>query len=97
MINDWLSEYKNFMFSGKIENARRLTLQHFPQKLYKYRQVNDYTIENISTNTVWLSSPLSMNDPYESSIYTDFERTCDYFISQDWFWEHLRNLKYYSW
>jgi len=63
MINDWLSEYKNFMFSGKIENARRLTLQHFPQKLYKYRQVNDYTIENISTNTVWLSSPLSMNDP----------------------------------
>ncbi|MDD5089047.1 MAG: DUF2971 domain-containing protein, partial [bacterium] len=37
-------------------------------KLYKYRCVDDYTLSAIRDSTIWFSSPLDLNDPYDCQL-----------------------------
>lgn len=48
-----------------VEEALGIKQQHLPKRIYKYRQVCPYHISNLKTDTVWLSSPESFNDPYD--------------------------------
>src|ERR1035438_4158766 len=48
-----------------VEEALAIKQQHLPKRIYKYRQVCPYHINNLETDTVWLSSPESFNDPYD--------------------------------
>lgn len=49
----------------RIEEAFAIKQQHLPKRIYKYRQVVPYHLDNLKNDTVWLSSPDSFNDPYD--------------------------------
>ncbi|MDE6662657.1 MAG: hypothetical protein K2K46_04855, partial [Lachnospiraceae bacterium] len=40
-------------------------------KLYKYRTFNDYSFENLKTQTLHGSKPSAFNDPFDSKIGVD--------------------------
>ena len=43
-----------------------------PKKLYKYKPLNEYTIDSIRNDYLWLSKPSVLNDPFESFVNDDF-------------------------
>jgi hypothetical protein len=48
-----------------LEKAISFKQQHLPKRIYKYRSDNQYARENLKSNTIWLASPASYNDPYD--------------------------------
>lgn len=66
----WKSEYGSRLYMAVSEPAelvaaRRIKNQHSPKKLYKYRAVDRFSIENLEADTVWVADPKSFNDPYD--------------------------------
>lgn len=47
---------------------------NLPASLFKYREVNTYSIQNLQTNTVWCSEIDQFNDPYDSSLCFDIRK-----------------------
>jgi Mg/Co/Ni transporter MgtE len=39
--------------------------QHLPECVYKYREVNNFSLKKLDEGTVWLTSPSKYNDPYD--------------------------------
>ncbi len=75
---NWKDEFRQLMESCdenilNIDKAQILKNQNIPSKLYKYRPVNKYSINNLQEDTVWLNSPNDYNDPYEFYEKIDFE------------------------
>lgn len=75
----WIDEFINNLngsFQKDIDFEKAFTLKgrHLPRCVYKYRECNDNTFENLRTNTVWLSSASSYNDPYDSAITLSFRQ-----------------------
>ncbi|HLP33333.1 MAG TPA: DUF2971 domain-containing protein [Bacteroidia bacterium] len=56
----------------QIDNAQRIKLNHMPSNLYKYRQVNEFSLKNLENDTVYLNSPSEYNDPFEFVEAIDF-------------------------
>jgi len=48
-------------------------IKRIPKYLYKYRGVNDYSLENLKKGTVWLSKPKDYNDSFECASYLEIE------------------------
>lgn len=76
MGKPWISELRNVFFKtninlADIEAAIKLKHSNIPSKLYKYREINEYSIKNLKENTVWCSNASDFNDPYDSSICFD--------------------------
>lgn len=45
-----------------------------PQKFYRYRSLsNEYEMDNIIQEQIWLSTPTEFNDPYDSMINIDVD------------------------
>lgn len=75
----WIEKFFDLLFppdwsSLRINDAYALKAKFIPKFLYKYRPVRPYTIENLEDNTIWLSSPMKFNDPYDSAMTADIER-----------------------
>lgn len=75
---NWKQEFRQLMESCdenifNIEEAQILKNQNIPSKLYKYRPVNKYSLNNLEEDTVWLNSPNDYNDPYEFYENIDFK------------------------
>lgn len=75
---NWKYEFRQLMESCdenilNIEKAQILKNQNIPSKLYKYRPVNEYSLNNLEEDTVWLNSPNDYNDPYEFYENIDFK------------------------
>jgi Protein of unknown function (DUF2971) len=67
---NWKEEYIKYL--GKtsltivdIQTAQDIKIKNLPKKLYKYRAVNDFSIQNLIEDSVWLNKPSQYNDPYE--------------------------------
>ncbi len=39
-----------------------------PKELFKYRNFDKYTILNLISNSVWIPSPASLNDPFDAQL-----------------------------
>lgn len=66
----WLDDFLALMSGSTInrddiDGAYALKDAHLPQKLYKFREVNDNALQNLMSDTVWLCSADKYNDPYE--------------------------------
>lgn len=66
----WIDEFLRLMTDSTItldaiDRAYDLKDRNLPSKLYKFRAVNEYSISNFESNTVWLCSAAKYNDPYE--------------------------------
>ena len=75
---NWINEFIKMLFplvSSKlnIDGAYLLKNKYLPNSLYKYREFNENSIKNLEDDTIWLSSPQSFNDPYDSAFSTDYE------------------------
>jgi len=67
----WTEEFARLLEEstvGKplVGDALALKDRHLPGRVYKYRCDTPYSRENLSSDTVWMASPESYNDPYDS-------------------------------
>jgi hypothetical protein len=49
----------------RVDEAIAIKDQHLPKRIYKYRCDTDYSRNGLKTNTIWMASPESYNDPYD--------------------------------
>src|ERR1700757_318269 len=68
---DWVAAYMEHMISDRIEEALILKLKYFPSRLFKYRKLNENTLNSLNDKYFWLTKISSLNDPFESSIQFD--------------------------
>jgi hypothetical protein len=52
----------------RVEEALATKYQNRPKGVFKYREDCPHSRENLENDCVWISSPTSYNDPYDSSI-----------------------------
>ncbi len=50
-------------------------------KLYKYREVNEYALDNLRHNTLFCAKPSTFNDPFDCRIGVDFSSYIEYKFS----------------
>lgn len=79
--NSWISEYIRFMKNKDFKNAILIKEKYFPNSLFKYRPLNDYALENLENNTVWLADITTLNDPFEAELLFDFNLSVKNFFS----------------
>lgn len=71
--NMWKDEFLKLM-SGttidleQIERAQILKEQNIPSSLYKFRAINEYSLQNLLSDTVWVCSASNYNDPYDCAL-----------------------------
>lgn len=75
----WKDEYKEKMFSVnrfdvKLEEARRIKFKNIPPSLFKYRQVNDFSFDNLINDTVRVTKASEFNDPYDCALQVSYEK-----------------------
>lgn len=68
----------------KIEEAQKIKFEHIPEKLYRYRPLNEYTFDNLQNEQEWQSYPCEFNDPYDSRIKIDYEK-----VKKEYFYENM--------
>lgn len=65
----------------------------YPTYLYRYRPINDYSLDNLRTNTLFFSSADKFDDPFDTYIHVDkaeIERKVKEFLSNN---ENIHILK----
>ena len=58
----------------QIEAAQAIKMANLPKFLYKYRPANDFSLDNLKNDTVWLNKPSEYNDPFEFVEFLDFKK-----------------------
>lgn len=76
---NWKEEYIKMLGTPKIsdlkiEAAQTLKIRNLPTHLYKYRQFNNFSKDNLLNDTVWLNIPSDYNDPFEAMEFLDFDK-----------------------
>lgn len=84
MINqDWQDEFERLFLSvneSDIEYLKTLKNKNIPSKLYKYRKVDEYSLDCLFNKQVWCDNLNKYNDLYEGYIYyNSFLIIKDYF------------------
>ncbi len=49
-----------------LDLAFKLLEKNMPSKVYKYRKVTNYSLQNFMDDTIWMSNPKDFNDPFDS-------------------------------
>lgn len=63
---DWVKEFIQLYFNGRIEEAYKHKYNNIPNKLYKYQPFEENRIDTIINNNLWFTVPKDMNDPFDS-------------------------------
>lgn len=66
----------------KLSPLRDWIKSNVPQRLFRYRKVNDYSLSALRDDEIWGSTILEFNDPYECTPCYDIKQ----------FTEHLRQM-----
>ncbi len=66
----WKDDFFQFLRDSTLQNPqidRAMALKHenLPKRIYKYRTDNEHSRESLKSDTIWLASPDSYNDPYD--------------------------------
>lgn len=64
-MEKWVEECLVYGIDGKIDIVKRILNNHSTGKLYKYRPLNDFSLENLETETFYMSKISDLNDPFE--------------------------------
>ena len=72
----------------RIDEAFLIKHQNLPKSIFKYRAISEYSIDNLNTDTVWMTSADQYNDPYDSSISLDYGSMLDK-VPYDFFREKI--------
>jgi hypothetical protein len=73
MSDEWKSGFVKILQGSTLEQSRvdaaiALKEQHLPKRIYKYRWDCAESRDCLNTDSVWMASPNSYNDPYDCSI-----------------------------
>jgi hypothetical protein len=73
---NWKEEYIQMLAAidpndDEILAALELKMANLPLNLYKYRQPDEFAIESIRNDTVWVSRPMKFEDAFEFAEYLD--------------------------
>ena len=74
MANEWEKQFVDAIVKGDSNAATNIKSSHVPHRLYKYCPLDEYSLKNIKDNTIWLSYPEKVNDPYDTSITVNEKR-----------------------
>lgn len=58
--------------TNDTKQLSKLKDQILPTKLYKYREVNNYSLDNLENSTIWIDTPNSYDDKNDCKIFADF-------------------------
>ncbi len=75
----WQEELKRILEAStlgrsRFEEAIVFKQQHLPKRIYKYRKDCPESLDCLKTDSVWMASPDSYNDPYDCSIMLPSEQ-----------------------
>ena len=73
MIDEWQQCMVSCMAAEdvrdlRLEEALAVKYEHRPQSVFKYRKVDQWSLQNLERDCVWVCSPTDYNDPYDSSL-----------------------------
>jgi hypothetical protein len=100
-MEQWKSQVRELLLEtdpAKLRpgQARQLIRGNLPSCIYKYRSVSGYALQNLATNTVWMSSPEDLNDPFDTTQRVDgnhlFNTVLRRHGSTNARWEPIRRL-----
>lgn len=83
--NNWTKDYWDFMVKEDFESAIPLKDSHFPKSFFKYRALNDKSIDILGQSYVWLSEISLLNDPFECTIQFDNDKCLREFYGSEKF------------
>ena len=90
--HDAIKEIFRLAKENKGEKVDELKKTILPPSLYKYRRLDDYTIESLYRKSIWLSNYKELNDPFESLMKYDLEKhLIEYFLETDFESDFSRN------
>jgi len=73
MLNsNWKAEFWELLMEENYEEAFPLRELNFPKSLFKYKRLNETSIETIRESYVWLANIADLNDPFECSLQLDY-------------------------
>jgi hypothetical protein len=69
----WIQEFVDCLEGAalkhpRLEEGMAIKQPHLPKRIYKYRCDGKYPRANLKTDTVWMASPDTYNDPYDCSF-----------------------------
>lgn len=70
-MGDWRDKFYDFVCQGLIKEALDIKKGRIPNRLFKYRPCDSYSLENLKNDKVWLAHPSSFNDPYDCHNFFD--------------------------
>ena len=91
-MSNWTEKYILLLARNFEKQAADLKKANFPKSLFRYRTLNENTLNVLSNFAVWMSSAEKLNDPYELTIVyneDDFNKT---FFSQQDFYSTFQKL-----
>lgn len=94
----WIDEFVKLQFpvnpdDMQTEEAQRLKFEQIPKSLYRFRQFNNHSIENLLMEREWQSYPCEFNDPFDSRLKIDMDiAKKEIFFKLTWS-EFLKSLK----
>ncbi len=76
---DWKDELLKYISVSRNDDLKskeisKLKYENIPKKLFKYRPVTDYSVENFKNGTLWFAGAETFNDPYDTTLYFNQER-----------------------
>ncbi len=78
--------FREHNFKNMRRNMQCISEQEnkIPQKFYRYRSLsNEYEIDSIIQEQIWLSAPTEFNDPYDSMINIDVEQMLNKYLKEN--------------
>ncbi len=87
----WIIKYVDFMRAEDYENAFTLKNSNIPESLFKYRPLNDFTLENLESDTVWLADINTLNDPFESQLLFNYHESIRSFFKSEHFIDRFKS------
>lgn len=74
-IQDFVSRLEGSTLGrSRIDEALAIKQQNLSKRIYKYRRNSSNSRDNLKTDTVWLCSPDSYNDPYDCAFKLSDDR-----------------------
>lgn len=66
VVNDlWKLEHEDLLMQDKFDEAQDFKLKHLPNRIFRYRALNDFTLGALQSLSVYMCDLESLNDPYE--------------------------------
>ena len=72
-MKQWISDCIEAFQNKDYKKGEKILESNYPKSLYKYCRLNEYTIQNLTSQSFYMATLNDLNDPYEFHPTADFE------------------------